>query len=112
MNVITNLSELRLSYVYGGVINRMGTGEEPVTARLAALLPQPATFRTVTLRLPSPFTWLTKTCKNPMIVTLVGLTEKLAVVSSKIGRDMIELLTLTILPLKAALGLPVPAVIW
>jgi hypothetical protein len=43
-----------VSKSHGGVIKRIGTGEEPVTGLPVALvpLPQPATFRTVTSTLP------------------------------------------------------------
>ena len=56
---------------YGGVINRTGTGELPVIGLFAGVtpLPQPATFITVTSRLPFEFTRLMKTCKNPTMVT-------------------------------------------
>ena len=57
------------------MINRIGTGEVPdagIGGFVAALL-QPATFSTVTLRLPLlELAWLMKTCRNPTIV-IVGL---------------------------------------
>lgn len=62
------------SCAYCGVIKRIGTGEVPGagTGVVDALLLQPATFSTVTLRLPSSLAWLMKTCRNPTIV-IVGL---------------------------------------
>ena len=59
---------------YGGVINRIGTGDVPDAGigGFVAVLLHPATFSTVTLRLPLEFAWLMKTCRNPTIV-IVGL---------------------------------------
>ena len=60
--------------VYCGVIKRIGTGDVPdagLGGFVAALL-HPATFSTVTLKLPSELTWLMKTCRNPTIV-IAGL---------------------------------------
>ena len=59
------------SHDYGCVIRRTGTGDVPVRAVPVAALPQPATFITVTFRLPFSSTKLMKTCRNPMTVTVV-----------------------------------------
>ena len=56
---------------YGSVINRTGTGEEPVTVGVVsvAVLLHPATFSTVTLTLPPASMPLMNTCRNPTILT-------------------------------------------
>ena len=58
--------------LYGGVINRTGTGEVPNTGEALVLLLHPATFITVTFMFPEALSaLLMKTCRNPTIVTAV-----------------------------------------
>ena len=53
--------------LYGGVIKRTGTGELPVIGLFAGVtpLPQPATFITVTSRLPFEFTSINEDLQKP-----------------------------------------------
>ena len=100
-------------------MSRTGTGEEPNTGLPTKFGPwpllHPATFSTVTSTLPWLSTPLMKTCRNPTIVTGVCPLEPMVLPESKIGREIIELLLVTGVPLAnpaLTTGLFLPARIW
>jgi hypothetical protein len=90
-------------------MRRTGIGEEKVSRPTAgpplALLPQPITFRTVTVKVPgAPVVSLINSCRNPTTLTAGGAVIGVSI----IGNVAIDLLVVTSCPESA----PLSAVIW